>query len=117
MLDAGAISDYPEAKACSVSVGDRDVVVIRWHGEFYASSGNCPHMMAQLRHGTVEAALSADGVGAFCADHTRPVLVCPWHGWQFDLQTGQSLADPKVRMRTFRTQCQNGRLLIDLHKP
>jgi nitrite reductase/ring-hydroxylating ferredoxin subunit len=32
------------------------------------------------------------------------ILSCPWHGWEFDLLTGKSLADPRVRVKRYPTE-------------
>jgi len=27
------------------------------------------------------------------------ILRCPWHGWEFDLATGEHVVDPDVRLK------------------
>jgi nitrite reductase (NADH) small subunit len=29
------------------------------------------------------------------------ILRCAWHGWEFDIETGQTLVDPRVRAQTY----------------
>jgi hypothetical protein len=34
------------------------------------------------------------------------IIRCPWHGWEFDIRTGQSWCEPdRVRTRTFPVSC------------
>ena len=38
---------------------------------------------------------------------------CPWHGWEFDIRTGQSWCDPKsVRARQFQVRVESGSQLL-----
>jgi 3-phenylpropionate/trans-cinnamate dioxygenase ferredoxin subunit len=38
---------------------------------------------------------------------------CPWHGWEFDIRTGQSWCDPKsMKARNFKVQVEPGTELV-----
>ena len=40
-------------------------------------------------------------------------LRCPWHGWEFDIRTGQSWCDPQsVRARQFQVTVEPGEALV-----
>ena len=46
--------------------------------------------------------------------YSRPgeILRCPWHGWEFDIRTGQSWFDPrKVRVRAYEVSVASGEAL------
>ena len=46
-------------------------------------------------------------------ERTGEVVVCPWHGWEFDVQTGRSLCDPqKTRVRSYVTRVEHGRVFV-----
>jgi nitrite reductase/ring-hydroxylating ferredoxin subunit len=60
--------------------GDRIVALFHVGAEFFALDGVCPHQGGPL------------GKGQLCG-HT---LTCPWHGWQFDVRTGQHLTNRAV---------------------
>ena len=40
------------------------------------------------------------------------MLVCPWHGWEFDLETGRALFDDRVRVRTFEASVEGDAILL-----
>jgi nitrite reductase/ring-hydroxylating ferredoxin subunit len=54
-------------------VGDKDVLLARAQGKYYAAQGRCPHMRAYLSRGTLKGT----------------IVTCPLHGSQFDLATGK----------------------------
>ena len=40
-------------------------------------------------------------------------LRCPWHGWEFDIRTGQSWCDPNdLKIRQFKTAVAAGAELV-----
>jgi 3-phenylpropionate/trans-cinnamate dioxygenase ferredoxin subunit len=41
------------------------------------------------------------------------VLRCPWHGWEFDLDTGRSLMTPtRVGIRTYPVSVRDGTVMV-----
>ncbi len=52
----------------------REVAVFTYKGTLYAIDNICPHEGGPLGEGSLD-------------DTT---VTCPWHGWQFDITTGQN---------------------------
>ena len=40
------------------------------------------------------------------------VLTCPWHGWQYDLRTGENEFDRAIQLRTYEVRVEDG----DVHE-
>ena len=41
------------------------------------------------------------------------VIRCPWHGWEFDLETGRSLLEPKrVGLKTYRVTQEGDEVVL-----
>jgi hypothetical protein len=37
------------------------------------------------------------------------LIMCPWHGWEYDVRTGQSYLNPKTQpARRYQVQVENG---------
>ena len=51
--------------------------------------------------GNLVAGLRSPRPGEFEYDESTALLMCPWHGWEFDVRTGQSYFDPRTRLRTY----------------
>ena len=44
---------------------------------------------------------------------SNEIIRCPWHGWEFDLRTGQSWFDPRaVRVRRYDVSVEPGALVV-----
>lgn len=64
-----------------------EVAVFNIDGEYYAINNFCPHKGAPLAEGTI------------CGH----IVECSWHGWQFDVRTGECLTVPD-RVKTYKVQ-------------
>jgi len=83
--------------ADGVSVG-----VFSIDGEFYALRNSCPHQGAPLCRGKILAAMKASEPFQMTLGDEPEIIKCPWHGWEFNFKTGQSVFNPhKVRVRTY----------------
>jgi 3-phenylpropionate/trans-cinnamate dioxygenase ferredoxin component len=74
------MKDLPPGSACAVEVAGRAIGLFNVDGVIYAIDNICTHDSAPLSEGVV-----SDGC-----------VVCPWHGAQFELATGQALTPPAV---------------------
>lgn len=72
-------------------VGDRILAVIFHAGQWYAMDGICTHQGGPLAEGHV-----ADGC-----------VTCPWHGWQYELETGTQTTSRQPLQAVFPIR-QNG---------
>jgi nitrite reductase/ring-hydroxylating ferredoxin subunit len=77
---AAAVSDIPEDRGLCVFVEGHDIGLFRVRGEVRAIDNACPHAGYPLCQGAF------DGT----------VVICPAHGWEFDLRTGASPQDPRT---------------------
>ena len=68
-----AAKDCPPGSAVECVAGDRIVALFNVDGAFHALDGICPHQGGPLGKGML----------------TGCVVTCPWHGWQFDVTSGQ----------------------------
>ena len=105
----GKVDDIPPGARRRVNADGRDVVVFNVGGTFYALRDVCPHQGAQLSAGPVVGTVTASGPGCYAYAEDRPVVKCPWHGWEFELATGRSWCDPaKLRVRRYPVEIESG---------
>jgi nitrite reductase/ring-hydroxylating ferredoxin subunit len=84
------VSGFPDGERRIVSVGGRSIGVFRVGERFYGIRNRCPHQGGPLCLGHVlgDAVADAPGVARISTDPLR--IACPWHGWEYDLDSGQS---------------------------
>jgi nitrite reductase/ring-hydroxylating ferredoxin subunit len=102
--------EIPDGERLLVEVNGRSIGIFNVGGEYYGVVNRCPHMGAEMCRGHLAPELSSPGPGEFHFDPSHRLLVCPWHGWEFDLKTGQSWCDPRnTRIRTYSVEVEDGK--------
>jgi len=102
----GKISEFKDGDRRIVFIGDREIGVFRDKGTFYAYSNTCLHQGGPACEGMiiakVEERLREDktSAGMYFSD-TELHFVCPWHGYEYDLRTGEFVGDRKQKLRKY----------------
>jgi 3-phenylpropionate/trans-cinnamate dioxygenase ferredoxin subunit len=102
-------SEIPPGERKLVEVAGRSIGVFNIGGEFFALRNRCPHQGGPLCEGKQLGLVESDRPGEYQYSRPGEMLRCPWHGWEFDLRTGQSWFDPRqVRVRSYPVSVQPG---------
>src|SRR3712207_1948678 len=94
MIDVGGLDDFAPRSVTIVSAGRVEVGVVRWDGdEVFALRNLCPHARGPVCEGRLGPRIVAAGGDplALDVDETTPVIACAWHGWEFDVRTGEAV--------------------------
>jgi nitrite reductase/ring-hydroxylating ferredoxin subunit len=98
---AARTGDIPEGGRKLVQVKGMEIGLFRVEGELYAWRNVCPHAAAPVCRGPVCGTKLPSMVYEYKYGMEGQILRCPWHGWEFDLESGEHLVDPAVRLRGF----------------
>jgi nitrite reductase/ring-hydroxylating ferredoxin subunit len=93
-----AVADCPPGSCLEAVAGDRIVAIYNVAGEFFALDGVCPHQGGPLGKGRL------DGC----------IVTCPWHGWQFDVKSGQHQLSAAIRQERFETRIEGAEVFVRL---
>ena len=108
-----AAGDIPPGTRRLAEINGRAIVVFNLGGEFFALNNRCPHRGGSLFHGRQTGAVQSDEPGRYCYSRPGEIIRCPWHGWEFDIRTGQSWCEPsRVRARRYPVSVQPGTRLV-----
>lgn len=101
----------PEAKGLApgqkvvVSVQGREIGIFNVAGRLHAVRNVCPDQSGPLCHGDIfgriDAEVTPDRRLREVLLKDRPVIACPWHAWEYDLETGECLWNPRYRVRVY----------------
>ena len=67
-------------------------------GVFHVIDGICPHAGGPLGKGTLRG----------------DIVTCPWHGWQFNVSSGQHCLNQRICQTAYAVRIENGRVIIDM---
>ncbi|PZE21689.1 Rieske (2Fe-2S) protein [Paenibacillus xerothermodurans] len=111
----GQTDEFVEGTIKVVSLEGKSIGVVYARGNFYALRNLCPHQGGPLCGGVfpaLKAAIQPNGRIREYHDHDEPVVACPWHGWEFDVKTGECLADRSRRVATYETSVEDNAVAV-----
>ncbi len=97
LVKVATLSQLPPGTLSEVKVGGELYALCNAGGRVTAISGTCPHRGGPLGQGAL---------------HGNQV-VCPWHAWEWDCQTGANDFNPAQRVATYKVEVQGDDILID----
>jgi|SRR3569833_2233162 nitrite reductase/ring-hydroxylating ferredoxin subunit len=101
----GKAADLKEGDRKIVTAGKREIGIFHKDGAFYAYSNTCLHQGGPACEGM----MIQNVVDVIDKDHTyqgqtygdETHFVCPWHGYEYDLKTGECIGDRKLKLRKY----------------
>ena len=106
------VDEIPPGERKMVDIAGRAIGVFNISGEYYAVRNRCPHQGGPVCEGYLSGFLKARVPGEYTYTRKGEILRCPWHGWEFDVKTGQSWFDPeRVRTRSYQVSVASGEAL------
>ena len=99
-----------------VEIGGHSVGLYRVAGTLHALADRCPHRGAPLCAGKIATPIEADG-GTLTLGPRHSIVRCPWHKWEFDIATGRSLVDERLRVRQYAVRVDGEDVVVSLDRP
>ena len=116
-INIGATTEFSDPGRKIIGFDRFEVAVFKLDGEFFAYLNQCPHMGGPACQGKmlakVEEVIADDKTSKGMAfSKTRMHVVCPWHGFEFDIRTGIHPGNPRARLRTMDVRVSDGDVLV-----
>jgi nitrite reductase (NADH) small subunit len=90
------LGELPPGGAKEVEHDGRIYALFNTDGLISAIDGICPHQGGPLADGLLEGSC----------------VTCPWHGWQFDVQTGKTPINSKIKLPVFEVKVEGDDVLV-----
>jgi nitrite reductase/ring-hydroxylating ferredoxin subunit len=105
-LYVGKVGEFEENDRRIVHQGELEIGVMKRGGEFRAYSNYCLHQGGPACEGIymakIEDALRPDKTSlGLRFSETEVHFVCPWHGFEYDFETGECAYNKKLKLRKF----------------
>ena len=102
-----------------VEVGGMEVGIFRLGNEFFAYENKCPHLEGPVCQGKILPLATEDVQNDGTSNgrvfsKTRMNVVCPWHGFEFDIRTGMHPMDSRVRLRRIPVKVLDGAVYVSV---
>jgi len=112
-----AVEDFAEGDRRVVICGDKEVGVFRLQGQFYGWHNRCAHQAGPVCQGrvmqrVVEPVDAGGRTGFQLYDEDETHIICPWHGWEFSIKTGQHPGNPRMRLRKVAVEIRDGDVYV-----
>ena len=93
-----AVSDLKPGESKVVDVNGEQVALFNVDGEFFAINNTCMHRGGPLGEGFLEG----------------DVVTCPWHGWKYNVKTGNSAMIPNQKVPAYQVKVENSEVFVSL---
>lgn len=107
-----ALDDVSAGAMRLVAVEGREIGLFNVAGRIYAVRNSCPHRAAPLCLGRLSGTTLPSQPYEYVYGRQGLVLRCPWHGWEFDLESGEPLVDHGLRATTYRVEVTAGQVAV-----
>ncbi len=113
----GKAAEFKEGDKRIVPNGNSEIGVYLVHGNWYAYQSLCPHQGGPACEGLimakVEEVIHEDKTyHGMRFNHDELHIVCPWHGWEFDLATGECVADGTYSLRKYEVDIRGDEVYV-----
>ena len=94
------VGDLREGQAKVVDAGGTPIALILAHGTYRAFSNVCRHRAGPIGQGHV--------------DLKEGVVICPFHGWQYDLETAKARLNPLAKLDIYKVEVVGSEVRVTL---
>lgn len=118
-IAVGSAASFKSRDRKVVVADGREVGVFRLGDKFYAWENTCPHAGGPVCQGRlmnrVEERIDPEGRSlGFRFSRAQVNIVCPWHGYEYDIRTGCHQGNPEVRLKPVRVKLKRGTVYLIL---
>lgn len=91
-------ADLAAGSSVIIVAGDKEIAVFNYKDKFYALANTCPHKGSPLGEGRIE----------------EGVVICPGHEWRFNLDTGNCMQNPYMKIMAYPVRLKDDYVYVGL---
>jgi nitrite reductase (NADH) small subunit len=93
-----SFDEIPTGTGLEVTAGGRVIALFKTAEGIRAIDGICAHAGGPIGKGTLNGT----------------VVTCPWHGWQYDVETGTHCLTPQICQQSFAVEVEGDDVFVQL---
>ena len=109
----GPLNELPVGERRLLQANGKSIGVFNTGKQVVAVLNICPHAYAPVCRGKVGGTTLPSKAGEFVWGRENEILRCPWHGWEYDLNSGQCLTDRR-KLKRFPVQIRDDEIYVEV---
>jgi nitrite reductase (NADH) small subunit len=97
-VKVASVADVPAGTGKVCDAQGKQIALFNAGGKFYAIDNTCKHRGGPLGEGEL------DGT----------TVICPWHGWEYDITTGSNLDDANVKLGCYPVKVEGNDVMVEV---
>ena len=111
--------DLDPGERLVIQLEGKEIAIFRTEDDYHAYLNWCPHQGGPacegVKTGTQESTFDRDTLELNVQwSREGEVLNCPWHGWEFDVNSGECLSRPNIQLPSYSTEVEDGEIIVTL---
>ncbi|MEK6950584.1 MAG: Rieske (2Fe-2S) protein [Nanoarchaeota archaeon] len=98
LTKAGTVSEVKPGQGKPILVNGKSIALFNVDGKFFALDNTCPHAGGPLGEGMLE----------------QNTVVCPWHGWEFDVTSGNCLVPGGFQLKSYKVEVKGEEIWVEV---
>ncbi len=90
------VEEMPAGTAREFQADGKVIALFNVDGKFYATDNVCLHRGGPLGQGPLEG----------------EIVTCPWHGWQYNVTTGEAVFNDQIKVQTFEVKVEGDDIVV-----
>ena len=110
----GPVEELPVGSKRILKLAGLEIGVFNVKGTYYALPNHCLHQGGPLCEGNVGGTYIAREESNWKPEWVQEgeVVVCPWHGLEYNITTGRCLARRRAKLRQYRVRVEDGQVKV-----
>lgn len=115
-FEVGRVDEFDNRSTRIVETNIGEIGVIRIDQEYYALLNRCLHQQGPVCRGNIEPEITGDysEVGERVKEEygEKCFIKCPWHGWEYNIETGDLAGHSELSLPTFDVIVEDERVYV-----
>lgn len=108
----GSIDEFPPGHSRVLELGATSIGIYNIAGAVHAVLNRCPHRGAPICNGVQAGTMLPSPPGEVRYGANGKILRCPWHGWEFDIESGSSVVGIGGRLHKYRAGVEGNDVVV-----